>query len=255
MDTFVSRNLSKIGPSRTSGSKSKPKPRGGKARKSRRTKIASPGAAERHQGRLPPREDLGTTASPPQSDLRATNVAWQPGVAARRDLAPVDPFARGALRPSAHPASVVAARSQRALRLAERRTPARTREVGLRGMVDEAYYVLGSTSCGIRRRRPAPGGSTPAEGPSLPVRLDFGFRLLGARSKMHLLLAVGAKPLAKPTCLNSRSRELKARAPKFDSRPRRCGWLHAGARARSSTGVPGAGAALSGGLAHRPGCA
>merc|ERR1712153_267730 len=164
MDTFVSRNLSKIGPSRTSGSKSKPKPRGGKARKSRRTKIASPGAAERHQGRLPPREDLGTTASPPQSDLRATNVAWQPGVAARRDLAPVDPFARGALRPSAHPASVVAARSQRALRLAERRTPARTREVGLRGMVDEARRVrVFSFRPG---RGPAPGGSTPAEGRS-----------------------------------------------------------------------------------------
>ena len=56
------------------------RPRGGKPRKSRRTKIASPGAAERHQGRLPPREDLGTVASPPQSDLRATDVAWQPGV-------------------------------------------------------------------------------------------------------------------------------------------------------------------------------
>merc|ERR1719149_173241 len=116
---------------------------GGKARKSRRTKIASPGAAERHQGRVPPREDLGTIASPPQSDLRATNVAWQPGVAARRDLAPVDPFARGALRPSAHPASVVAARSQRALRLAERRTPAERRS----------------------------------------IRRDFGFRLRGARTK------------------------------------------------------------------------
>ena len=47
-------------------------------------------------------------------------------------------------------------------------------------------------------------------------------------------------------------RELQARAPKFDSTPRRCGWLHAGARARSSTGVTGAGAALSHGLAPRP---
>ena len=76
MDSFLSRSF-EIRP--------KPnfwdlRPRGGKPRKSRPTKIASPGAAERHQGRLPPREDLGTVASPPQSDLRATSVAWQPDV-------------------------------------------------------------------------------------------------------------------------------------------------------------------------------
>ena len=167
------------------------RPRGGKARKIPPTKIASPGAAERHQGRLPPREDLRATPSPPQSDLRATNVAWQPGVAARRDLAPVDPFARGALRPSAHPASVVAARSQRALRLAERRTPARTREVGLRGMADEAYVVRVFSIAS--RRGPAPGGSAPAERRS--IRRDFGFRLRGARTKLDLLLAAGASRL------------------------------------------------------------
>ena len=69
----------------------------------------------------------------------ATNVTGQPCVAAPRDMAPVDPFARGALRASAHPARAVAARSQRAHNLAESRTPARTRQVGLRGMGDEAH--------------------------------------------------------------------------------------------------------------------
>ena len=53
---------------------------GGQGAEKSLTKIASPGAAERHQGRLPPREDLRTIPSPPQSDLRATNVAWQPDV-------------------------------------------------------------------------------------------------------------------------------------------------------------------------------
>ena len=61
------------------------------------------------------------------------------------------------------------------------------------------------------------------------------------------------QPVAKPACLSSRSGALGP-APKFDSTPRRCGWLHAGARARSSTGVTGAGAALSHGLRDRPRC-
>ena len=223
------------------------RPRGGKARKSRRTKIASPGAAERHQGRLPPREDLGTIASPPQSDLRATNVAWQPGVAARRDLAPVDPFARGALRPSAHPASVVAARSQRALRLAERRTPARTREVGRRGMADKAT-VVGHKACafwvspGARWLRTC---RTPVYSPRLRFQTPRSANEAGSSPSRR------RQPVAKPACLSSRSGALGP-APKFDSTPRRCGWLHAGARARSSTGVTGAGAALSHGLAPRP---
>ena len=68
----------------------------------------------------------------------ATNVTGQPRVAAPRDMAPVDRYARGALRASAHPARAVAARSQRAHNLAESRTPARTRQVGLRGMGDKA---------------------------------------------------------------------------------------------------------------------
>ena len=112
--------------------------RGCKPRKNRETKIASSGAAERHQGRLPRSEGLGTITSPPQSRPEATNVTGQPCVAAPRDMAPVDPFARGALRASAHPARAVAARSQRAHNLAESRIPARTRQVGLRGMGDEA---------------------------------------------------------------------------------------------------------------------
>ena len=73
----LSRNLSKFGKAELLDLQ----PKGRKARKSRRAKIASPGAAERHRGRLPPREDLRTVASPPQSDLRATNVAWQPHAA------------------------------------------------------------------------------------------------------------------------------------------------------------------------------
>ena len=48
-------------------------PRGGRRGKVGRAKIASPGAAERHRGRLPPREGPGTVPSPPQSDLRASN--------------------------------------------------------------------------------------------------------------------------------------------------------------------------------------
>ena len=93
--------------------------------------------------RAPPRPPLtkGRPWDHPQpapERPEATNVTGQPCVAAPRDMAPVDPFARGALRASAHPARAVAARSQRAHNLAESRTPARTRQVGLRGMGDKA---------------------------------------------------------------------------------------------------------------------
>ena len=102
--------------------------------------------------RAPPRPPLtkGRPWDHPQpapERPEATNVTGQPCVAAPRDMAPVDPFARGALRASAHPARAVAARSQRAHNLAESRTPARTRQVGLRGMGDKALCFRPKACC------------------------------------------------------------------------------------------------------------
>ena len=104
----------------------------------------------------------------------------------------------GALRTSAHPARAVAARSQRAHNLAESRTPARTRQVGLRGMGDKALCFRPKACC----FRLWPGAQWHLTWrPPTPTRQ----KRLEARqtsSEDAALPTVGASMLLEPACLS-----------------------------------------------------
>ena len=111
----LSRNLSKIGPSRTSGTCGPGGASRGKVatRKSPPLRAVwrrrAPPKAASHQGKAIP--------SPPQSDLRATNVTWQPHVWRPLGQGPQStlsrPFrARRSAPERENPASAIAARSQ-----------------------------------------------------------------------------------------------------------------------------------------------
>ena len=165
-------------------------------------------------------------------------------------MAPVDPFARGALRASAHPARAVAARSQRAHNLAESRTPARTRQVGLRGMGDKALTLcFRPKACCFRlwpgaqwhltwrpptptRQNPIQTRQTSIEDAALPI--------------------VGASMLLEPACLRIRREPKITACPDVERLtavpmvPRRCAGVRIYGRSRGSgVGSPHANNALA----------
>jgi len=134
---------------------------GGKPRKSRETKIASSGAAERHQGRLSRREGLGTIPSPPQSDLRPPmslgSHAWR-----RLGTWPQSTLSRAAHCARAH--------TQRAPSQRDHNAPTtlpRVEHLLAQGRWVWEAWAMRRTDMDIKAwglgRGPAAGGSAPAE--------------------------------------------------------------------------------------------